>query len=68
MGDVHAERVLELNDGHEVFNKLKSAFETDKSRAALLAELLYGQAVLMAGLPLDDAVRYAEITNELVGA
>jgi molecular chaperone HtpG len=68
MGDVHAERVLELNDGHEVFNKLKSVFETDKPRAALLAELLYGQAVLMAGLPLDDAVRYAEITNELVGA
>ncbi|MDR0904599.1 MAG: molecular chaperone HtpG [Oscillospiraceae bacterium] len=68
MGEVKAERVLELNDGHEVFNKLKAAFEADKARAALFAELLYGQAVLMAGLPLDDAVRYAEITNELVGA
>ena len=65
-GALVAERVLELNDTHPTFEKLKAAFETDRNRAALIAELLYGQAVLMAGLQLDDAVRYAEIMNEIL--
>jgi len=66
MGEVRAERVLELNAAHPTFEKLKTAFEADRDRAAKLAELLYGQAVLMAGLELNDAVRFAEILNEVL--
>ena len=66
MGELRAERVLELNDTHPTFEKLKAAFDNDRERAARIAELLYGQAVLMAGLELDDAVRFAEVMNEVL--
>jgi len=66
MGDVRAERVLELNDTHPTFEKLKAAHAEGSEKAALYAELLYGQAVLMAGLELEDAVRFAEVMNEVL--
>ncbi|NLB29897.1 MAG: molecular chaperone HtpG, partial [Clostridiales bacterium] len=62
---VRAERVLELNASHNLFGKLKSAFESDKGRAAKYAELLYYQSVVMAGLPPEDPVRFCELISEL---
>jgi molecular chaperone HtpG len=63
---VRAERVLELNASHGEFEALKAAFEGDKERAAKLAELLYGQAVIMAGLTVEDPVRFCEIMGEFI--
>ena len=56
-----AERVLELNAGHPVFAKLvaaQAAGETEK--LALYASLLYDQALLVEGLPVDDPVEFAK--------
>ena len=61
-----AERVLELNAGHPVFEKLKTAFKEDKERAAELAELLHGQALLIAGLTPEDPAAYAELVCKLI--
>ena len=65
MGDMRAQRVLELNDGHPSFAALKSAFVSDKDKAAKYAQLLYGQALLMAGVPLDDPAEFSELISEL---
>ncbi|MDR0446594.1 MAG: molecular chaperone HtpG [Oscillospiraceae bacterium] len=62
---VRAERVLELNASHRLFELLKNAYESDRERAAKYAELLYGQALLTAGLELDDAARFCGIISEL---
>ncbi|MDR1329716.1 MAG: molecular chaperone HtpG, partial [Oscillospiraceae bacterium] len=62
---VRAERVMELNASHAVFAALKRAYETDREKAAKYAEMLYGQSVLMAGLPLDDVSRFCETVSEL---
>lgn len=62
---IKAERVLELNASHAAFEKLKSAFETDKDRAAKYAELLYYESVVMAGLAPEDPVRFCELISEL---
>ncbi len=61
-----AERVLELNAGHPVFQTLKTTMLTDKDKAGKYAELLYGQSQLVAGVPLDDPARFAELVSELM--
>ncbi|MDR3278611.1 MAG: molecular chaperone HtpG [Oscillospiraceae bacterium] len=63
---VVAERVLELNAAHPVFQSLTDAFEADKEKCARYAELLYGQALLIAGVPIEDPVRFAELICELM--
>lgn len=55
-----AERVLELNPNHKAFAALKKAYETDRERAGTLCEILYDQALLIAGLPIENPSDYAE--------
>lgn len=59
-GDVKAEKVLEINTSHKVFDILKSAFESDKERAEKVARVLYNQALLIEGLSIEDPVQYAD--------
>lgn len=56
---VQAEKVLEINPNHDVFASLKASFETDKEKFALYTNLLYSQALLIEGLPIQDPVEYA---------
>ncbi|MEE0858235.1 MAG: molecular chaperone HtpG [Acutalibacteraceae bacterium] len=60
-----ADKVLELNADHEVFNALKKAYETDKEKAEKLAKILYNQAVLIAGLSIDNPVEYCDLVCDL---
>lgn len=57
--NIKAEKVLEINANHEVFNSLKEAFETDKEKVSLYANLLYSQALLIEGLSVDDPVSFS---------
>ncbi|NCU17772.1 molecular chaperone HtpG [Pallidibacillus pasinlerensis] len=59
---VKAEKVLEINTNHEVFQSLKNAFEQDKEKLELYTKLLYNQALLIEGLPIEDPV---EFTNDM---
>ncbi len=61
-----AERVLELNASHPVFQTLKTTMLTDPDKAKKYAELLYGQSQLVAGVPLDDPAQFAELVSELM--
>jgi len=65
-GDMRAERVLELNASHPSFEALKDAFENDKDRAAKFAQLLYGQALLTAGVPLEDPSEFSDLVSTLL--
>lgn len=60
--EVKAQKVLEVNTNHEVFNSLKEAFESDKDKFNLYANLLYNQALLVEGLSIEDPV---EFTNNI---
>jgi len=60
-------KVLELNPNHSVFAALKAAHEAaDSAKVAQYAELLYDQALLIAGLPLEDPVAYAQLVCSLM--
>ncbi|OPA74252.1 molecular chaperone HtpG [Paenibacillus selenitireducens] len=60
--DVKADKVLEINVNHEVFQSLKSAFEKDQEKLSLYTNLLYNQALLIEGLSVQDPV---EFTNDI---
>lgn len=60
--NIKANKVLEINTNHEVFQSLKDAHATDKEKLALYTNLLYNQALLIEGLPIHDPV---EFTNDI---
>mgnify|MGYP000129230831 CR=1 FL=1 len=60
-------KVLELNPNHAVFGALKAAHEAgDTDKINKYAELLYDQALLIEGLPLEDRVAYAQLVCDLM--
>ncbi|WP_059046941.1 molecular chaperone HtpG [Paenibacillus rubinfantis] len=59
---VKADKVLELNVNHDVFQSLKKAYDSDKEKLALYTNLLYNQALLIEGLSVSDPV---EFTNDI---
>ena len=63
---VKAERILELNTKHPSVLALEAAMESDRPKAELYAKLLYNQALLIAGLPLDDPGAYTDMVAELM--
>ena len=67
MGPMKAERVLELNPSSAPFAALKSALDGgDRDRAAKYVEVLYHQALLIAGLPIEDPAAYTELVCSLM--
>lgn len=59
---IKADKVLEINVNHKVFDRLKEAYENDKDKLKLYTNLLYNQSLLIEGLPLEDPV---EFTNNI---
>lgn len=63
---VKAQRVLELNGGHPVFEALKALWPEQKEKVATYAELLYDQALLIEGLSVEDPIRFSNAICELM--
>ena len=62
-----AERVLELNADSPVFAAIKAAVDNgDTTKVEKYAKLLYGQAAMLAGLPMDDPAEYAQLVCSLM--
>ena len=59
---VKAQKVLEINTDHEVFQALKNVYEADEEKLKLYTNLLYNQALLIEGLPIEDPVSF---TNDI---
>ena len=63
---IRADRILELNVDHPAFQALEAAVSTDPEKAGKYAQLLYAQALLIAGLPLEDPSNYTDLVCELM--
>ena len=61
-----AQRVLELNLGHSAVRTMESLIQTDIDKARKYAEVLYCQALLIAGLPLENPSEYTDLVCELI--
>ena len=65
---IKAERVLELNPEHSVFealNKIKSD-DADGKKLEVYANLLYDQALLISGIQIDDPVEFSKSICQLI--
>ncbi|OAB36019.1 molecular chaperone HtpG [Paenibacillus glacialis] len=60
--DAKADKVLEINVNHEVFQSLRDAYANDKDKLSLYTNLLYNQALLIEGLQVIDPVQF---TNDI---
>lgn len=57
---IKADKILELNGNHAFFAALKAAVESeDKEKVQDYAELLYDQALIIEGMPIDDPVAFS---------
>lgn len=60
---IKAEKVLEINPNHPLFNKLQSASESDLKD---LAEILYNQGLLIEGFSLENPLDFVTKLNNIL--
>jgi molecular chaperone HtpG len=61
--DLKADRILEINPDHDLFKALQKIYEVDAKKIDGYASILYHQALLIEGLPIEDPT---EFSNNLV--
>lgn len=63
---VQAERILELNPEHPIFETLQTLLQTDKDKLAQYTQLLYQQALLIEGMSIEDPVAFSKMICDLM--
>lgn len=63
---VKAQRVLEINASHPVFETLKALYPAKEEKLKEYAEILYTQALLIEGMPVEDPVAYTSAVCNLM--
>jgi molecular chaperone HtpG len=63
---VKAEKALEINPTHPIFEKLKTLYAEDKDTLKDYTKLLYDQALLIEGMNIDNPVEFANLVCELM--
>lgn len=56
---LHANTVLEINPEHAIYQTLMQLQESDPEKLGEYAKLLYDQALLIAGMPIEDPVAFS---------
>ncbi len=57
--NIKAEKILEINKSHDLFNKAKEFYTNDKERLKMLSRVLFNQSKLIEGLEIDDPIEYS---------
>jgi molecular chaperone HtpG len=64
---IAAQKILEINPEHPVYKSLKMSYNSESGdKFQLYTEILYGQALLIEGLPLEDPVDFADKVSQLM--
>ncbi|MBO5554089.1 MAG: molecular chaperone HtpG [Solobacterium sp.] len=61
-----ATKILEINPNHPIFAKLQDVFRTQPDAINDYADILYDQARLIEGLPIEDPAEYARRIVDLM--
>lgn len=61
-----ASKILEINPDHPIFAKLKEVYKDNPDQLKDYADVLFNQAMLIQGLPIDDPVEYARKIADLL--
>lgn len=63
---VKAQTVLEINENHEIANKLKKLYEEDKEKLEKYTKILYAQARLIEGLTIENPTEISNLVCEIL--
>lgn len=63
---VQANKVLEINPDHPVFETLKNLYSSDNDKLEKYSKLLYNQALMIEGMPVEDPVEFSNLVCELM--
>lgn len=63
---IKAQLVLEVNADHKVAKKLQSLYKEDKKKLDKYTKILYNQARLIEGLPVEDSTELARLVCEVI--
>ena len=63
---IHASLVLEINSKHKIVDKIKSLYESDKEELKKYAKILYSEARLIEGLPVENPTEISNLIVELI--
>ncbi|MGD9560499.1 MAG: molecular chaperone HtpG, partial [Oscillospiraceae bacterium] len=63
---VESTRVLEINAKHPLFKKLKALHKDDPDRLKSYTALLYDQALMIEGLPVEDPAAYSRLVSDFL--
>ena len=61
-----AEKILEINASHPIFEKLIRLYTSDPDKLKTYAKLLYDQAMLIAGMPVEDPAAFTQAMCDLM--
>ncbi len=65
--NIKADRILEINPHHPIFDKLSDLLKNDKDKLKMYSDMLYTQALLIEGMAIDDPVAFSNsICNLMV--
>ena len=63
---IKASAILEINESHPIASKLKELYKNDKDKFNEYTKILYAQARLIEGLPLDNPTEISNLICELI--
>ena len=63
---VNAELILEINENHPIVDKIKELYKSDKETLKEYSKVLYAQARLIEGLPIDNPTEISNLICELI--
>ena len=63
---VKAQTVLEINENHEIANKLKQLYKEDKEKLEKYTKILYAQARLIEGLNIENPTEISNLVCEIM--
>ena len=64
--NVKAQKVLEINPNHPIFGVLKDLYATDKAKLADYSKILYTEALLIEGMPIEDPLAFSNLVCSLM--
>ena len=63
---IKASAILEINEAHPIAEKIKALYKKDKDELAKYTKVLYAQARLIEGLPLDNPTEISNIICDMI--
>ena len=63
---VQAEKILEINENHPIVEKLQNLYNNDKDELEKYTKVLYAQARLIEGLPIDNPTEISNLVCEMI--